>query len=79
MTRNRLVAGNWKMHGSRASNEALLGALLREIPDSRSVECAVCVPFAYLEQVAGRLRGTALAWGAQNVSEHAQGAYTGEV
>jgi triosephosphate isomerase len=37
------------------------------------------VPFAYLEQVAGRLRGTALAWGAQNVSEHAQGAYTGEV
>jgi triosephosphate isomerase len=79
VTRNRLVAGNWKMHGSRASNEALLGALLREIPDSRSVECAVCVPFAYLEQVAGRLRGTALAWGAQNVSEHAQGAYTGEV
>jgi triosephosphate isomerase len=79
MTRNRLVAGNWKMHGSRASNEALLGALLREIPDSRSVECAVCVPFPYLEQVAGRLRGTALAWGAQNVSEHAQGAYTGEV
>ena len=79
MTRNRLVAGNWKMHGGRASNEALLGALLREIPDSRSVECAVCVPFPYLEQVAGRLRGTALAWGAQNVSEHAQGAYTGEV
>ena len=79
MTRNRLVAGNWKMHGSRASNEALLGALLREISVSRSVECAVCVPFPYLEQVAGRLRGTALAWGAQNVSEHAQGAYTGEV
>ena len=79
MTRNRLVAGNWKMHGSRASNEALLGALLRDIPDSRLVACAVCVPFPYLEQVAGRLRGTALAWGAQNVSEHAHGAYTGEV
>jgi len=39
----------------------------------------VCVPFPYLEQVAGRLRGSAIAWGAQNASEHAQGAYTGEV
>ena len=79
MTRTRLVAGNWKMHGSRASNEALLGALLREMPASRSVECAVCPPFPYLEQVSGLLRGSAIAWGAQNVSEHAQGAYTGEV
>jgi triosephosphate isomerase len=79
MTRTRLVAGNWKMHGSRASNEALLGALLREIPGSGSVECAVCVPFPYLAQVSGLLSGSAIAWGAQNVSEHAQGAYTGEV
>jgi triosephosphate isomerase len=79
MTRTRLVAGNWKMHGSRASNEALLGALLREIPAETGVECAVCVPFPYLEQVSGLLRGSAIGWGAQNVSEHAQGAYTGEV
>jgi triosephosphate isomerase len=79
MRRSRLVAGNWKMHGSRAANEALLGALLREVSGAGSVECAVCVPFPYLEQVAGRLRGTTVAWGAQNVSEHAQGAYTGEV
>jgi triosephosphate isomerase (TIM) len=79
MTRTRLVAGNWKMHGSRASNGALLDALLRDIDFSGGVEVAVCVPFPYLEQAAGRLRGTQLAWGAQNVSEHAQGAYTGEV
>lgn len=79
MTRTRLVAGNWKMHGSRASNGALLDALLREIDFSKGVGVAVCAPFPYLEQVAGRLRGTSLAWGAQNVSEHAQGAYTGEV
>jgi triosephosphate isomerase len=79
MTRSRLIAGNWKMHGSRAFNEALLGALLRDIPASGSVECAVCAPFPYLEQVAGLLSGSAIAWGAQNVSEHAQGAYTGEV
>jgi len=75
MARVRLVAGNWKMHGSRASIAALLDALVKENPRS----CAVCVPFPYLAQVAERLRGSPIAWGAQNVSEHAQGAYTGEV
>ncbi len=79
MRRTRLVAGNWKMHGSRASNQALLDALLEEIGVPAGAECAVCPPFPYLQQVAERLRGTPIAWGAQNVSEHAQGAYTGEV
>src|SRR5688572_16914493 len=77
--RSRLVAGNWKMHGSRASNRVLLDALLKDLGAVKGVACAVCVPFPYLGEVAGQLRGTALAWGAQNVSEHAQGAYTGEV
>jgi triosephosphate isomerase (TIM) len=76
MARARLVAGNWKMHGSRASIAALLDALVEGKPTSA---CAVCVPFPYLAQVAERLRGTRIAWGAQNASEHAQGAYTGEV
>ena len=76
MKRSRLVAGNWKMHGSRASIAALLDALVNENPGSG---CAVCAPFPYLAQVAERLRGSAIAWGAQNVSEHAQGAHTGEV
>ena len=75
MKRTRLVAGNWKMHGSRASIAALLDELVKANPPG----CAVCVPFPYLAQVAERLRGSAIAWGAQNVSEHAQGAYTGEV
>ena len=75
MARVRLVAGNWKMHGSRASIAALLDALVKAGPKS----CAVCAPFPYLAQVADRLRGAGIAWGAQNVSEHAQGAYTGEV
>jgi triosephosphate isomerase len=79
MTRTRLVAGNWKMHGSRASNRALLDALLKGIQDLKGVECAVCVPFPFLGEVSERLAGTAIAWGAQNLSEHAQGAYTGEV
>jgi triosephosphate isomerase len=76
MARVRLVAGNWKMHGNRASVAALLDSLVKENPGSG---CAVCPPFPYLAQVAERLRGSAIAWGAQNLSEHAQGAYTGEV
>jgi triosephosphate isomerase (TIM) len=77
--RTRLVAGNWKMHGSRASNGALLEALLAGPGKTAGVEVAVCPPYVYLQQVSERLAGTPIAWGAQNVSEHAQGAYTGEV
>jgi len=79
MARVRLVAGNWKMHGSRASNSALLDALVAGLGRGSAVEVAVCPPYPYLEQVSQRLAGTPIAWGAQNVSEHAQGAYTGEV
>ncbi len=79
MARTPLVAGNWKLHGSRASNRALLEALLGGLAGQPAVECAVCVPFPYLGEVADQLRGSAIAWGAQNVSEHARGAHTGEV
>jgi triosephosphate isomerase len=75
MARSRLVAGNWKMHGSRASIAALLDELVKADPPG----CAVCPAFPFLAQVADRLRGSRIAWGAQSASEHAQGAYTGEV
>jgi len=78
MARPRLVAGNWKMHGSRESIRTLLGAIVAGAGRPSS-QCAVCPPFPYLDQVAERLRGTPIAWGGQNVSEHASGAYTGEV
>jgi len=74
-----LVAGNWKMHGNRASNRALLDAVIAGIKDVRGVECAVCAPFPYLGEVAAQLANTRVGLGAQNLSEHAQGAYTGEV
>jgi triosephosphate isomerase (TIM) len=77
--RSKLVAGNWKMHGSLAENEALLGALRSKAGSSAGVGCAVCVPFPYLAQARESLQGSAIAWGAQDVSEHAKGAYTGEV
>src|SRR6185437_12213119 len=69
--------GNWKMHGSRAANRMLLGAILGN--PVQGVECAVCVPFPYLAEAGEQLRGSSVALGAQNASEHAQGAYTGEV
>jgi triosephosphate isomerase (TIM) len=77
--RRKLVAGNWKMHGSLASNLALLDAVIAGLAGSDGPECAVCVPFPYLHQAQARLQRTAIAWGAQNVSQHEKGAYTGEV
>jgi triosephosphate isomerase (TIM) len=74
--RARLVAGNWKMNGSLAANEALLDAIVAGV---EGVECAVCVPFPYLAQGRERLQGTQVALAAQNLSEHASGAFTGEV
>jgi triosephosphate isomerase len=77
--RRKFVAGNWKMHGSLAANAKLLDAVLGGLPVSDAVEAAVCVPFPYLAQAREKLAGTPVAWGAQNLSQHAQGAYTGEV
>ena len=77
--RARLVAGNWKMHGNRAANRALIDAIRAGIGAVSGVECALCVPYPYLAQVSEAVAGSALKLGAQNVSEHAQGAYTGEV
>ena len=76
--RRKLVAGNWKMHGSLAENEALLSGILAGMGDVKA-GVAVCVPFPYLAQVQARLQGSAIAWGAQNVSQQAKGAFTGEV
>ena len=79
MARGRLVAGNWKMHGSRASIQALLDALLQGIPRTGKAAVRGMRAVSVFGLVAERLRGSPIAWGAQNVSEHAQGAYTGEV
>jgi len=67
------------MHGSRVSNRALLEALSGQLDRRSTVEVAVCPPYPYLEQVSALLAGTPIAWGAQNISEYAQGAHTGEV
>ncbi len=76
--RKKFVAGNWKMHGSLKGNAELLQGVRSGVAGV-TAEVAVCVPYPYLAQVQGLLSGSNVAWGAQDVSEHAQGAYTGEV
>lgn len=76
--RKKLVAGNWKMHGSLRQNEALLQRLRAEAA-ALSCEVVVCPPFPYLAQAQALLEGSAVAWGAQSLSEFSQGAHTGEV
>lgn len=75
--RRKLVVGNWKMHGSRPANAELLAALIAGRPYAADV--AVCVPNVFLSETAATLAGSDLRWGSQDVSEHEQGAYTGEV
>lgn len=77
--RRKLVAGNWKMHGSLAQNEALLNALVGGMAQLQGVDCAVCVPFPYLQQAQQKLSGTSVELGAQDAHQLDKGAYTGEV
>jgi triosephosphate isomerase len=75
--KKKLIAGNWKMNGSLAANEALLKALLQGI-GSPGCDVAVCVPAPYLAQVQALVAGSPIALGAQDVSAQTQGAFTGE-
>jgi len=77
--RDFLVAGNWKMNGGSASNAELVAGIVQGAPESERVSLLVCPPYPYLSSVANQLAGTGIALGAQNVSEHESGAYTGEV
>jgi len=77
--RRKLVAGNWKMHGSLAQNSELLDEVRSGMASMSNVDCAVCVPFPYLSQVQQKLSGSNVKWGAQDVHQLDKGAYTGEV
>jgi len=77
--RKPIVAGNWKLNGSLADNEALVSGVLSEMGELDAVDVAVCPPLVYVPQVVGLAEGTALGVGAQNSSEHSSGAFTGEV
>lgn len=76
--KKKLIAGNWKMNGSLAANEALLKALIAGLGQP-ACDVAVAVPAPYLAQAQALTAGTAIEFGAQDVSAHESGAYTGEV
>ncbi|MDQ9170197.1 triose-phosphate isomerase [Oxalobacteraceae bacterium R-40] len=76
--RRKLVAGNWKMNGSLQANRILLEEVKSKL-QVNNCEVVVCPPAPYLQQCQAILAGTAIGWGAQDISMHAAGAFTGEV
>ncbi|MEH6357890.1 MAG: triose-phosphate isomerase [Pseudomonadales bacterium] len=74
--RTKLVIANWKMNADKAAVANLLAGYVETINSSALI--AVCPPAPYLSQVQEQLSGTAIALGAQNVSQFESGAYTGE-
>jgi triosephosphate isomerase len=77
--RKILVAGNWKMHGSKAMVDGLLQELLGAEDKSELVDLAVFPPAVYLQRTQKQLRGSAIAWGGQTLNPAPQGAHTGEI
>ena len=79
MNRTPLIAGNWKMHGTRDEAVALARALAETVGRVTGREVAIAPPFTALEPVAREIAGTQIRLGAQNVHWEPKGAYTGEI
>jgi len=77
--RRKMVVGNWKMHGSIKENKVLLDGLVAGLKDMHNADYVVCTPSPYLGQAQSLLRGTNIAWGAQNLCSTKDGAMTGAV
>ena len=77
--REFLIAGNWKMNGSSAANAELVAGIVAGVPAGGGFRLLVCPPFPYLVSVVNQAQGSAVKVGAQTVSEHEKGAFTGEV
>ncbi len=77
--RQPLVAGNWKMHGDQAMGRVLGETIRLEAESLQHTEVVLCPPFVYLPMLAELLAGSRTGLGAQSVSEHESGAWTGEV
>ena len=77
--RRPIVAGNWKMHGSRAENARLIEELLAHSPARPAAAAVICPPLVYLQEVGRELRDSIFSLGAQDVCADSQGAFTGEV
>ena len=77
--RKPLVAGNWKMNGSRESINALVKGLVDGMGKVNNADVLVCPPYVYISSVAQLLSGSKIQFGAQDVAKEEVGAYTGEV
>jgi triosephosphate isomerase len=77
--RRQIVAGNWKLNGTLPETEGLLAALLKNCSPAVNATVVVCPPFPSLETASHLLDGSHIELGAQDMSEHENGAYTGEV
>ena len=77
--KKKLIAGNWKMNGSLAANESLVKSLLVGLGSRVSCQVAICAPSVYLPQMQSLVAGSVLELGAQDLSVHESGAYTGEI
>jgi len=77
--RRALVAGNWKMNGSRESVDHLLKSLKARSAEVVSAELAVFPPFVFIDQAAAILEDSSIAWGGQNLCSEQNGAFTGEI
>ncbi len=77
--RQPLVAGNWKMHGSRTENATLVRSLLDQLQPESGTEVLLCPPFVYLPDVGRLLTDSDVALGGQSLCDEPQGAFTGEV
>jgi triosephosphate isomerase len=78
--RAKLVVGNWKMHGRLVENRPLLVAIASGAATlQKGVRVGVCVPAPYLAQAQALLARSVVTWGVQDISEHLEGAFTGEV
>ncbi len=81
MNKNRklIIAGNWKMNKTAAEALDLVNGLKRELASVKEVDLVVCPPFTALREVSKAVLDSNLRLGAQDMSEHAVGAYTGEI
>ena len=77
--RKPLVAGNWKLNGSKSSVRALVEGLLGGIGDVSNAEVVICPPYIFIPAIARQVGSAAIAWGSQDVAKEDSGAYTGEI
>ena len=77
--RQPLVAGNWKMNGSLDSVRELLQGVKAGIGEVSAAEVAVCPPYIFIPESQAQLAGSPVAWGGQDLSTEASGAFTGEI